>query len=638
MGIWNEGDAAPCWTSTFLAASTTSITVDALAGNDEVYLHLMSQASFPFLAATTVSGGAGNDLIWGSWAPDLLKGDADMDTIRGLGSNDELRGGTENDTLFGGLGDDEIQGNEHRDTIYGEEGDDTLYGNDGNDKIFGGPDHDFIVGGADQDVLFGEAGEDQIFGGSGHDNLSGGGDDDQLWGEDGSDAIQGGAGNDSIDGGSGSDVLWSLEPAPPPDQPWRNDGQGTPGWNDMDASGPDNDGACDIEDFHADLDGTTPCPGTFIATTDNATVSHSMIAPGVWIDLLNNDLYDPMQPPTVNILTPPAHGTVVSTSLGVTYNPDDDYATCHVSQDGTYTYCYDVFTYNLAQGGATSNTAPVIVKITNHKPVGTDDSLSTVKNTPQTINAVDNDIDNDPYDTLTVASVTDPAHGSATYDGQTVTYTPDADYVGTDEFFYTATDGLAESAQVKVTVNVGAPLMLDLPPAENTSDAAAISDADLALLAGEAARRWVAAGVDPITAERALAGTEFIVADLPGSALGMELPGTIVIDVNAAGYGWFVDATPGTDEEFSIFVSLSERQAGTGSAALGKADLLTALMHEFGHALGMVHLEGEEFEHSVMNDTLGLSMRRVPTAADILAADEYYASLGDGSTLRRRKW
>jgi len=40
-----------------------------------------------------------------------------------------------------------------------------------------------------------------------------------------------------------------------------------------------------------------------------------------------------------------------------------------------------------------------------------------------------------------------------------------------------------------------------------------------------------------VTAQRALAGTEFVVQDLPGSMLGLEMPGTIIIDVNAAGYG-----------------------------------------------------------------------------------------------------
>ncbi len=52
----------------------------------------------------------------------------------------------------------------------------------------------------------------------------------------------------------------------------------------------------------------------------------------------------------------------------------------------------------------------------------------------------------------------------------------------------------------------------------------------------------------------------------------------------------------------------------------------------------MIHLEGVEFAHSVMNDTLGLSMRRLPTAADKLAADEYFAELWrSGSNAKRRQ-
>ena len=80
----------------------------------------------------------------------------------------------------------------------------------------------------------------------------------------------------------------------------------------------------------------------------------------------------------------------------------------------------------------------------------------------------------------------------------------------------------------------------------------------------------------------------------------------------------------------------SERQAGRRSSAFGKVDLLIALEHEFGHALGMDHPDGDP--HSVMHETLSLSTRRIPTAADIMAADEYYASLGDGGSLLRRRW
>ena len=39
-------------------------------------------------------------------------------------------------------------------------------------------------------------------------------------------------------------------------------------------------------------------------------------------------------------------------------------------------------------------------------------------------------------------------------------------------------------------------------------------------------------------------------ASLPSAELGLEYGNSIVIDTDAAGYGWFVDATPLQDEEF----------------------------------------------------------------------------------------
>ena len=55
----------------------------------------------------------------------------------------------------------------------------------------------------------------------------------------------------------------------------------------------------------------------------------------------------------------------------------------------------------------------------------------------------------------TVTGVTNGAHGTVVNNGDgTVTYTPDADYNGTDSFTYTAntTGGIAETATVTVTV------------------------------------------------------------------------------------------------------------------------------------------------------------------------------------------
>ncbi len=70
---------------------------------------------------------------------------------------------------------------------------------------------------------------------------------------------------------------------------------------------------------------------------------------------------------------------------------------------------------------------------------------------------------------------------------------------------------------------------------------------------------------------------------LQNGELGESLPSKslIYIDETAAGHGWFVDQTPGQDEEYAGGVALAK------SAAAGRMDLLTALLHEYGHIAGL---------------------------------------------------
>jgi hypothetical protein len=103
-----------------------------------------------------------------------------------------------------------------------------------------------------------------------------------------------------------------------------------------------------------------------------------------------------------------------------------------------------------------------------------------------------------------------------------------------------------------------------------------------------------------------------IVADLPGNLLGTTNGTTITLDTDAAGIGWFVDATPGANEEFAATRTLAASgslTAAPGSAAFSHYDLLTVAAHEVGHALGFEH--GDD-DHGVMAETLAVGRRRLP--------------------------
>src|SRR5262249_7987625 len=56
-----------------------------------------------------------------------------------------------------------------------------------------------------------------------------------------------------------------------------------------------------------------------------------------------------------------------------------------------------------------------------------------------------------------VAIATTPAHGTVTVSGMSVTYLPNANYVGTDSFAYTASNSGGTSAPATVTLTIAAP-------------------------------------------------------------------------------------------------------------------------------------------------------------------------------------
>lgn len=90
----------------------------------------------------------------------------------------------------------------------------------------------------------------------------------------------------------------------------------------------------------------------------------------------------------------------------------------------------------------------------NPAPVVGADQVRTPQGQAITINVLANDSAAN-GGTLTITSVSTPQFGTASTNGQTITYTPNADFTGSDSFSYVISDGRGGSATGSVTVVVG---------------------------------------------------------------------------------------------------------------------------------------------------------------------------------------
>ena len=120
----------------------------------------------------TIHGGRGSDMLWGREGDDVLHASGDAVTKSWFATmfldrldvlyHDYLSGGTGQDSLYGWKGNDILDGGEHNDKLWGRSGEDRMYGGGGNDSLWGEAGDDYLSGG------FGY-GRDNLQGGSGRD-------------------------------------------------------------------------------------------------------------------------------------------------------------------------------------------------------------------------------------------------------------------------------------------------------------------------------------------------------------------------------------------------------------------------------------------------------------------------------------
>lgn len=164
------------------------------------------------------------------------------------------------------------------------------------------------------------------------------------------------------------------------------------------------------------------------------------------------------------IVDGPAHGTLSAVAGDtVTYTPAPDY------------FGPDSFTFVASDGQADSNIATITIEVTPEPdaPVASDSSVSTAEDVARAITLQAADVDGD---TLTHTIVTGPSHGtlSGTADGDaTVTYTPAANYHGSDAFTFKVNDGSSDSNTATVSITV---TPVDDPPVATGSSVSTAED------------------------------------------------------------------------------------------------------------------------------------------------------------------
>jgi glucose/arabinose dehydrogenase len=214
------------------------------------------------------------------------------------------------------------------------------------------------------------------------------------------------------------------------------------------------------------------------AVNDAASVAEDG---NVLVDVRANDTKGPSnesgQTLTISSVTTPPHGIAVIQAGSVRYTPAANYS-------GP-----DSFGYQVCDNGTTNGTpaalcdsANVTVTVTavNDPPVAVDDTASTSVGRAITIDVLAND-SRGPQDeaaqTLTIAGVGTPAHGTAAVDAGKIRYTPSPGYLGADSFSYQVCDsgGACDTAQVSISVDA------NTPPVATDADVTALEDVETAV-------------------------------------------------------------------------------------------------------------------------------------------------------------
>ena len=179
-----------------------------------------------------------------------------------------------------------------------------------------------------------------------------------------------------------------------------------------------------------------------VAISDTATVLEDSALTN--IDVISNDTdVDIIDTLTLTSATTVGSGTVAvnADGLSVDYTPAADF-------NGT-----EVITYTVSDGELSDTTGTLTITVTavNDAPVAIDDTFILQQGNTEIVTLLATDIDGDE---LTYTISNQPSHGSVSLNGNQATYIADGTYVGSDSFTFIAYDGVLNSNEATMSIDV----------------------------------------------------------------------------------------------------------------------------------------------------------------------------------------
>lgn len=279
------------------------------------------------------------------------------------------------------------------------------------------------------------------------------------------------------------------------------------------------------------------------ALDDSATTNEDT---AVYVPVLANDS-DPDGTLTITAATQGAKGiTIIEGDGTIRYQPNGN-------ANGA-----DSFTYTVSDGSATDTaTVSVTINPVNDAPVAWNDSVITPEDTALTFAILANDVDVD-GDPLTPVNVGSVANGTLVVnpDG-TLTYTPNLNFRGFENFTYAASD--PAGAQSTATVHIEITSVNDAPTAENDS---ATTNEDTAL-------NFNVAGND----------TDLDGDNLVVSAVTQGAKGSVVINNSPSLFGKYVIYTPNANANGSDTFTYTVSD-GHGGTAIGTVSMTITAVND----------------------------------------------------------